>query len=179
MTIMTPWQDPWDSYNSLQFHPAELIMKNWVQNIHDLVYLPVHKKLDAPHVEEFDRRTLSRKAPSQADFLAYATQGDWPAKFPPVIDRRLNEINSFRGIQNMYRKFGWPDRFDREGFLSALDDFDKKVYDLDKRLRQSNPRAFWLVMDLVFTPEDMAIKKEKNDFLEEMAGPLAVRRLQS
>lgn len=177
MTIMTSWHDRWDSYNSLQFHPAELIMKNWVQNIYDLVFLPVHTILDALHVEEFDRRTLYRKAPFQADFLTYATQGDWPTKFPQVIDQRLNEINAFRGIQNMYRKFGWPDQFDREGFLSALDDFDKKVYDLDKRLRQSNPRAFSLVMDLIFTPEDMAIKKEKNDFLEEMAGPLAVRQL--
>jgi hypothetical protein len=179
MTIVHPWQDHWEEYRSLPFHPAELIMNNWAQNIHDLVYLPGYTELDALELFEFDTRTLSRKVRSEADFLAYATQGDWPEKFPAIIDKRLNDINSFRGIRNMYRKFGWPHKFDREGFSSASKEFDKKVYDYNKRLRQSNPKTHWLVENIVLSPEDRAIIEEKSEFLEEAAGPLAIRLVQS
>jgi hypothetical protein len=153
-------------------------MDNWVKNLHDLKYLPERMNLIVQHVPEFDITTGNGKEPSQADLIAYSNPEDWRTRLPSREDWQRNELNYFRAIRNLYQKFGWPNQFDREGFLSVVDDFRKRVDDYDRRLKRSNPNAFWPVPDVIFTPEEMEMRKEKDDFLQETAGPLAIRRLE-
>jgi len=177
MTIMRSWSDHWPNYNSLQSYPAQFIMDNWVKNLHDLVYLPVYATLIAQPVPEFDTTSGARLDPSQADLIAYANPQNWRTRIPLREDAQRNELNYFRAIRNLYQNFGWPDHFDCEGFLVALRQFQKDVENRDRQLKRSNPKAFWPIPGVTFTPEEMAMRRDKDDFLQEVAGKFALRRL--
>jgi hypothetical protein len=177
MTIMRGWSDYWPDYNSLPAYPAQFIMDNWVRNLHGLVYLPVGTKLLAQPVPEFDITSGARLEPSKAELVAYANPKNWQTRIPLREEAQRNELNHFRAIKNLYYKFGWESHFDWEGFLNALRDFQKVVEDHDERLKQSNSRAFWPMPGVTFTPEDMTMRRDKDDFLQDAAGELALARL--
>ena len=177
MTVIRGWSDGWDEYNSLS-PPAEIIMNNWVKNIHDLVYLPV-QLLKALPVLEFEDRTRSRIEPSQADLIAYANPEGWRKRPPAIEDWQRNELNYFRAIKNMHRAFGWRIRFQREEFLIAVADFQEKVLDHDKRLKRSNPRAFWPVPDVTLPPKRWRCEGKKMTFARDSQYHWAIGRLES
>jgi hypothetical protein len=178
MAILRGWECDWRNYKSEKFHPVQLIIQNWIQNIHDLIYLPVCCELKAQAFPEFELETGRRKEPSQAELFAFADPKDSEKIFPLKPEERRNQLNYFRAIKNLYHEFGWPDQtqFNRAEFLSAVSDFYEKVRDYDVRLRKSNRKAFWLVHGVVFTPKEMEMRKEKDDYLQQMAGPLAIKR---
>jgi hypothetical protein len=183
MAILLGHACSWEDYKSKTFHPAQMIMQNWVQNIHDLIYLPMLAfELRAQLLPEFDQATGTRKYPSEAELIAFANREDWK-KWVPMLKEEYyrNELNNFRAVRNLYHRFGWPDQgqFDRQGLLNACWNFHERVQAYDKQLKISNRQAFWPVEGVVFTPEEMEMRKNKDDYLQEMAGLLRVKRLEN
>jgi hypothetical protein len=180
MVVLSGSGDHFPNYGSVESHPAQLIMDNWVRNLHDLVYLPAGRfgHLEGQPLSEFAARTGDRKEPSQADLIAFANPANWPERMAHMADYRRNELNYFRAIRMLYRSSGWPNHYDRAGLLSALGTFRNRAQEYDKKLKQLNPRALQPVPYVTLTPEEMTIRRAKDDFLQEAAGPLAIKRLE-
>jgi hypothetical protein len=163
------------NYQTLESYPAQLVMNNWIKNLFDLIYLPEYGKIELQPVSEIEVKSGERKAPSQAELIAYANPRDLSTHIFKSEDYARNQLNYFRAKRNLYYKFGWPNSFDRDGFLTALLDFRKRVKEYDQRIKRINPRALW-PMAAKFSAEELSIKRRKDDFLQETAGQLAIGR---
>jgi hypothetical protein len=167
-------------YTDQPFYPAKLIMNNWVQNLYDLIYLGFpdwtpRTIVFQPGPCEVELGTGNRAPFNKAELLDRVNEPyqTMPEGVDGRQEQRLHEINYFRAIQDLYLENGWPNQFDRETFLEALNGFIERHDKLEKRIDTANPKASRECVPL--TTEERQLRKEMILFLQNTAGPLAIR----
>jgi hypothetical protein len=159
------------------WHPAELILNNWVQNLYDLTYAWT------PYRFGFADGIQAEPNPNPVDYTtgepnmwdSVQIQAWIKEPFLPWIlreDHLLVELNLFRAMQNLYHQHGWPKQFNRGAFLDARKRFTEEYGRFQQKIQKANPKGF---RGTPVTPEEREARQERLAFLQEAAGPLAVK----
>jgi hypothetical protein len=156
-------------------------MNNWMQNLYELVYLPWPfddygdggRILVQPGPKEFQAETGNRTNFATSVLHDWANELGWNSGLWYREETRRTDLNFFRAIRNSYHIHGWPDRFEGSTFLASLKAFNKKKIEHDDKVRNANPMASDSVDPL---PEEIEPRNEREEFLKEAAGQLAIKR---
>jgi hypothetical protein len=177
MMIVNEWNILLPEYKKQPWHPAELIMGNWVKNLYDLVYIatPSSSDVEAQHPVEIDETTGDQKPMSDAMLLSWA-YADWPVDQLPRQSHHRVGLQRIRAIRNIYFSHGWPDQFDRDACMKALKRFCKHFDELEDTIRRVTPMEASLIYGspIALPLEAVQARKELDEFLIIAAGPLAL-----
>jgi hypothetical protein len=167
-----------DYYNQtdIPFVPAKEIMDNWLQNLHELVYVPwQHEEYSPIHIQpgphEFDHTSGQRIVVSEATMLSWANDREWNKNTIYPYDLRRNAANFVRSIRNIYFAHGWPKDFDKKHCLIALERFNEEHSEHDGAVSQARP--VW-VQVWESHPNEAVPRMKLATFLETSAGTLAI-----
>jgi hypothetical protein len=179
---MYSWM-PGTSYTSLPFHPTELIMNNWVQNLYDLIYLPwpLSGYGDGGQIfiqsgpKEVNEETGTRMHIATSVLREWASEPGWNNGLWYREEERRTDLNFLRAIRNIYREYGWPNHFVGTTFITALEAFKRRKSQLERTVRDANPMAFDTPGSELH-PDEVEPRRQTEKFLEEAAGQLAIKR---
>ena len=165
-------------YEQLPFYPAEQVLKQLIEDIYELNYIPWPDGHDIlnnkPHFNCFDHQLNKyvEYTMSEAELIAYANGPNWnkDSSGLEVESKRRDQWNEMRAIKYIYQRNGWPNEFDGDKCLADLEEFEQKKEEIERRISIANP----MPMDGL-KPEELPLRKELEMFLMEAAGPLAIR----
>jgi hypothetical protein len=174
---------PGTSYTSLTFYPSKLIMKNWVQNLYDLVYLPWPfdgygdgaRIFVQPGPKEFEADTGNRNDIAFSTLHDWANEQGWNSGLSYREEKRRTDLNFIRAIRNIYREQGWPDRFEGTALHTTLEAFNMKKDQHDDRVHKANPMAYDTLGSEAH-PDEIEPRNQREEFLLEAAGQMAIGR---
>ena len=165
-----------------QFYPVHDIMRNWIRNLLDLIYVPYPLAGERPMFTmfmgmEYDRKTGAQLHPSHEEITAYCNDVSYIA--PPffyedrihlhLTDRR-RAANRVITLRRIYKDFGWPDSFDKEGCRAALEAFVAENDEFETKAA----RVSDLEPPMVRHPDEKPIREAQDIFLQRTAGESAI-----
>lgn len=167
-----------DDYTNMPFYQAQRVMDNWVQNLHDLIYVPwPFDEYDTIHVQsgpkEFSSENGNRLIVTTSDLTAWANEPNWNRGLATREESRRNDLNFIRGIRNLYLRYGWPGQFQKQEFFAALQQLNDRKEEHDDKVHNANPMAGDSTEP---HPDEVEPRKQRMEFLEEAAGQLAIKR---